>query len=306
MFLVSKTCDLIIIKLQGGLGNQMFQYAYSTALQAATGAQIYFDYHFFEARDKLIGATPRNYELDIFGITAPRPPVISDFGKWLRRIKRIKPDIPAHFSESSLLFDASFLRLPDPCIVQGYFASEKYFFSVADIIRKAYQFPLQDLGIQNNELVNLINKQPSAALHVRRGDYVQNSNNLNFHGLCTIEYYKQAIECIEMQHGPQRWFIFSDDPQWCLAHLGWLNPCAVVSWNHGRDAWKDMYLMSTCSHQVIANSTFSWWAAWLNKNPQKTVIAPAPWIASNEPGFDDTDLVPEAWIKLNIQDGARV
>jgi hypothetical protein len=184
-------------------------------------------------------------------------------------------------------------KLKENSYLEGYWQSEKYFIEYAENIRMDFTFKLP-FSNENAEIVKQISQVNAVSLHVRRGDYVSNAKNA-FIGVCSLEYYRKAIECIKSQLDMPVFFVFSDDINWVKNNLVLDKTSVFVSHNKGSESYNDMRLMSLCKHNIIANSSFSWWGAWLNSNPQKIVIAPKQWFAS---GQDDRDLIPEAWIRV--------
>lgn len=161
---------------------------------------------------------------------------------------------------------------------KGFYQSERYFVDVAGEVREAFAFHPELASEQTRRLAEQIKADALAvSLHVRRGDYLQPSVWRNTGGVCCLPYYKRAIAEMQRRVGGAHFYVFSDDPEWCRANLP-LNETAVfVDWNKKADSWQDMMLMSLCRHNIICNSTFSWWGAWLNNNPGKTVLAPDRW-----------------------------
>jgi hypothetical protein len=179
--------------------------------------------------------------------------------------------------------------------LQGYWQSEQYFHKYADSIRGQFRFR-NDLSGRNADLASQIREGPSVSLHVRRGDYASCPKTRRFHGLCEPSYYVRAIELMR-RHTPRfRLFAFSDDPQWVASTLQRDYPeMIVVDHNKGEQSDNDMRLMSMCNHHIIANSSFSWWGAWLNPDPGKVVIAPRKWFVGDT---DSANRVPENWVRL--------
>ena len=136
----------------------------------------------------------------------------------------------------------------------------------------------------------------SVSIHVRRGDYLTNPVTFQTHGLCDIDYYKKAIdEILDLVDKPH-FFIFSDDQSWAKSNIIFGAPTDYVMHNNSLKNYEDLRLMSYCRHHIIANSSFSWWGAWLGNNPEKIVIAPKKWF--NDPKIDTTDLIPDTWLRL--------
>ena len=288
-----RAAKVIVSRLLGGLGNQLFQYAAGRALSLRLNVPYKIDISDFE-NYKL-----RNYDLSNFNVQAgvatgnDRPAVAQGFLARLfisssRRIRR--------YREKSFSFDAGFERLPDNTYLDGYWQSEKYF--------KAYEEQLRDdFGIikepleNNRRLIDSIRGVQAVSVHVRRGDYVTNNKTNAFHGTCTVEYYKNAVSYIRNRLDAEVvCYVFSDDIQWARENLQLGAETVFVDGNGDAFAYEDMRLMSACGHHVIANSTFSWWGAWLNPSPEKIVVAPAQWFSKQS--VDTSDLIPERWVRL--------
>ena len=192
--------------------------------------------------------------------------------------------------ENAIIYDSTFYNL-DNVYLSGYWQSEKYFSKSKDAIRKTYTFP-QLTGTENLLAKDDILKSNSVSLHVRRGDYLK-SKDLG--GVCTTEYYKKAIDYISMKIDNPKFFIFSDDILWCENNLE-VEDARYINFNKGKDSYQDMHLMSLCKHNIIANSSFSWWGAWLNSNKNKIVISPKIWFKNRN--ISTNDLLLEEWIKF--------
>lgn len=161
---------------------------------------------------------------------------------------------------------------------KGFYQSERYFVDVAGEVREAFAFHSELASEQTRRLAEQIKADALAvSLHVRRGDYLQPSVWRNTGGVCCLPYYKRAIAEMQRRVGGAHFYVFSDDPEWCRANLPLDETAVFVDWNKKADSWQDMMLMSLCRHNIICNSTFSWWGAWLNNNPGKTVLAPDRW-----------------------------
>ena len=161
---------------------------------------------------------------------------------------------------------------------KGFYQSERYFVDVAGEVREAFAFHPELASEQTRRLAEQIKADALAvSLHVRRGDYLQPSVWRNTGGVCCLPYYKRAIAEMQRRVGGAHFYVFSDDPEWCRANLPLDETAVFVDWNKKADSWQDMMLMSLYRHNIICNSTFSWWGAWLNNNPGKTVLAPDRW-----------------------------
>jgi hypothetical protein len=292
---------MIIVKLMGGLGNQMFQYAIGRNLSALHKTDLKLDLSFLKIDPK--GTyTKRNFELEIFNIKAgiasekDCAPFLRRAGnKYIRTIQRKLPVIfnKTYIAESGHFYHKEFMSYPREAYLDGFWQSEKYFKASEKLIREDFTFK-KELGGLNRELAEKIAGVNSISMHVRRGDYVMNEQVLAYHGVCGVEYYRNALEAINEKNTKPELFIFSDDSEWCRQNLKFDANCVYVDHNKGDQSYIDMQLMSLCKHNIIANSSFSWWGAWLNANPDKKVVAPAKWF--NDPNAQTPDIYPESWI----------
>jgi len=293
----------VLVKLQGGLSNQMFQYAAARRLAHVHGTDVRIDTSWY--RNIPDTATPREYELGYFnisgteathsetiGMTGIRNAALKDrpVALWRKLFPRYRFTPERHFH-----FDESVLRLPDQACLFGYWVSEKYFKDIEGIIRTEFTVKNAPEG-RNRELIERMQSGNSVSLHVRRGDYVRDPNVNRIHGACGIDYYSAAIALIGERVDSPQYFVFSDDIEWVRENLPVPEPVEFVNHNRGTKSYEDLRLMSNCRHNIIANSSFSWWGAWLNPNPDKVVIAPERWF--NDAPHDTKDVVPESWEKL--------
>lgn len=184
--------------------------------------------------------------------------------------------------------------VPYDCYIAGYWQSEKYFSKFSPWIRDDFSF-IQPLNIKNSELVDQITHVNAVSLHVRRGDYVNSQMTSKVYENLSSTYYDAAIRHIVERISNPFFFIFSDDINWVRKNLKINFPCVYIDNNHGTESYIDMRLMSLCKFNIIANSSFSWWGAWLNKSREKIVVAPKCWFAN---GTNTQDLIPQNWIKL--------
>jgi hypothetical protein len=291
---------LIIVKLAGGLGNQMFQYAFAKASSKRLSVEFALD-----LRDKTLNIH-QGYELKrVFGLEA-KIATNSDLNSLLgigrfttiRRIVKsfgFEKHLTANIiKEPSFNFSQNMLRGTDNKYYDGYWQSEKYFQMIVNTIKDDFTFkhPLSPI---NQEVAIQINKVNSVSLHVRRGDYVSNKMANAVHGVCSLDYYRDAINHIFRYVENPVFFVFSDDSAWVKNSLVLDAQSVCVDHNTGKESYNDMHLMSLCKHNIIANSSFSWWSAWLNKNENKIVIAPKNWFAQTK-SIDD--LIPKSWVTL--------
>ena len=286
---------MVIVKIIGGLGNQMFQYAYAKALEQK-GHEVKIDISAFETY-KLHGG----YQLDKYNIDLDSS-IKDENDKFYKNtffykvLRRFGMDFSRRIKEKSLLFDKKLLEIDDNSYLDGYFQCEKYFKDIREIILKQFTIN-QDISNYTKEIKNKIqNSKNSCSLHIRRGDFV-NSTNINIHGACDIEYYKKAMKYLEEKVVNINYFIFSDDIEWVKENLAIQNAIYIDS-KEKRIPHEDIYLMSLCKNNIIANSSFSWWGAWLNQNENKIVIAPKRWFADDKLESQSKDIVCESWVRI--------
>lgn len=288
---------MVIVKIIGGLGNQMFTYAYAKALNLR-GYEVKIDISGYDTYALDSCERGRRYMLDQYDIDLKISSEEENnkhykknlFFRFINKIKNTNKNI---LQEKSLRFDKSFLSVNDGFYINGYFQSEKYFLDIKDILYK--QFSLKN---NTNNLVKeyeneILKSKSSCSLHVRRGDFT-NAQNINIHGVCTKQYYQNAMKLIN--NNDVCYFVFSDDISWVKQNLNIKNAIYVSDQNI--NACDDMYLMSKCEHNIIANSSFSWWGAWLNQNKNKLVIAPKVWFKDEKLQAQSCDIVCDSWMKI--------
>lgn len=298
---------MITTKVSGGLGNQMFQYAMGRAIAARLGTELQMDLFFYRHGQPPEGVQ-RIYALDVFRVKERFVPDVQSrhataIRTFLRRVYRklrrmlgypVQQSQTQVFTEKSFPFDATVFEVGDNTCFEGYWQSEKYFMSIDDEIRRA--FTLKDgLSGHGQQLTVAMRAGESVSLHVRRGDYVQSATTNAVHGTCTPEYYAKAIAYVAAHVTAPHFYVFSDDIEWVKANLPIDHPVTWLSDGVLKD-YEELALMASCRHNIIANSSFSWWGAWLNDNPSKVVIAPARWFAKGD--LDTRDLIPETWVKI--------
>lgn len=297
---------MVIVKLMGGLGNQMFQYAFGKAMSSKLKTNLYLDRSFLDSQNVTKhGFTPRNFELSIFNLSAniANKKIVELFYKRsvINALKR-KLSLPyrKNYAEKIFAFDlnASIQKLP--VYFSGFWQTEQYFESIAETIRKDFQFNVA-MDSQTEVIAREIVNCNSVSIHFRRGDYLTSIVTREIHGICSLDYYLSAKQVIDEKVNPDKYFIFSDDIEWVKQNFqAPLDKSVFVNHNTGINSWQDMYLMSLCKHNIVANSSFSWWGAWLNANQNKQVVAPEPWFISKEPFFDMKDIVPKSWIRIPL------
>jgi hypothetical protein len=292
---------MVIARLTGGLGNQMFQYAAARALADRLGAELLLDLRAFEHTLALRAYTHRAYALAPFRLRArlATPADLKDWPVWPveigMRLRLVRPLFRRWYFESAITYDPSVRTLLEPVCLVGYWQSERYFIDIADRIRADFT-PLRPLDGANAGLLELARSDRSVGLHVRRGDFVSLGDAAQLHGLCSVDYYRRAITLVRERCPECHFLVFSDDPAWARAELP-LDPSAVFVTGNELSPEQDLALMSACKHHIIANSSFSWWAGWLGDSPEQMVIAPTPWYAS--PKLDARDLAVSRWQYIN-------
>ncbi len=289
---------MILIRLMGGLGNQLFQYALGRHLTELNNAQLYFDLSFLQNPPE--GTTPRDFELDKFNISYKLGDERlleqfhgSEFDSTELLITRLVTlGKFKKFKFNDYGFDDSVLSLRGNYYVRGFFQSEKYFKEVEEIVRKELVL-LPEYYPHDKSLAQEIKQHPkSVAVHIRRGDYVKNLASMDAHGICSKDYYSKSIKYLQEQYGNDtHFYIFTDDCEWVKKEMNWK---AEVTLLDDQKAIEDFYLMSLCKHNIMANSTFSWWSAWLNENKDKTVIIPKQWTPTAQ--TVTIDLAPKNWL----------
>lgn len=292
-----------IVRIFGGLGNQMFQYALAVALREAhPDEQVWIDASCMKGYPLHNG-----FELQrIFGTSIAQAPQM--------RVARVAWPLPHYrlwqlghrvlpqrrtmvVENSDMAFMSGLTGRRDDLLLEGYWQTERYFATVRKQVLEAFCFPAIDCDSRNFCLAERIaGLHDVVAIHVRRGDYTKIAST---QGICTQQYYESALNVVRSRVRPQLLVVFSDDAAWCRANMETLfyeAPVEYVDWNHGVNSFRDMHLMSMCSHNIIANSSFSWWGAWLNQNPDKIVVAPSRWM--NGTGW--YDIIPDEWIKIPV------
>ena len=261
---------MIIVNVNSQLGNQMFQYAIYRKLQLL-GKEVKADLHYYLVH-------PEHFQLPIFGIelkaaTEKECQIERDeYRTFMDRLRRKifgkRQNIVSEITSASYDFNPRVFQLKRGYI-DGYWQSEKYFEDIEDELRKTFTFPALN-DAKNENIVQKIKSTISISIHVRRGDY------LGGFPIMGMDYYIPAMQYFIEKYPQAHFYVFSNDVDWCRKNLLGDN-IDFVDWNMGDKSFIDMYLMSQCQHHIIANSSFSWWAAWLNTNPQKEVIAPRTW-----------------------------
>lgn len=294
---------MIIVYLAGGLGNQMFQYAFGRSLANRLGVELALD-----LSDSTL-QIHNGFELDsVFNIQA-KIATSSDLHyilgwqrfktvrKLLKNLENFVDIRERYILEPHFHFSPKMLELRDNICLNGYWQSEKYFLNSVEDIRNDFVFHNSPSKLNESLITNILGSDYTAvSLHIRRGDFANNTNTNQVHGVCSLNYYTQAINYIADRIKKPYFHVFSDDIEWVKHHLNLLYPHSLIGHNRGKTSYEDMRLMSLCQHHIIANSSFSWWGAWLNPSTDKIVVAPKKWFADTE--RNSQDLIPEKWVKI--------
>lgn len=288
---------MTVTKLQGGLGNQMFQYA--IAKSRSISKKVFLDFSFLKTNNiSTEHFTKREFELDIFNIA------YRDFSQKQRNIcfgkslkNRLLRKLFYGYTKIIKQTENELISIPDVKNIyfDGYFQSEKYFKDIRSILIKEFTFP--NLDAQNKYTSHKITSvKNSVSVHIRRGDYLK-PEVLKYHGILPWEYYESAINFIKNKFDETHFFVFSDDLEFAKTLFNDSKEVSFVEGNMGKDSWKDMCLMSHCKHHIIANSSFSWWGAWLGDENGCT-IAPKNWFNPKVANFNIDDFIPQNWFKI--------
>ncbi|MCD4780902.1 MAG: alpha-1,2-fucosyltransferase [Candidatus Omnitrophica bacterium] len=293
---------MIVVRLCGGLGNQLFQYAAARSLSERLQTAVKLDTTWFHLQQD------RNFMIDVFHIKADMASEqeISTFhtsgrtGFWPKlhgMLTNKKRTDQTYFQEEHFHVNPDFFHLNNSVYLDGYWQSEKYFENIKEQLRNelTYKKPSTD---ENKDMLAEISstKNPTVSLHIRRGDYVKDPRITRVLYSCQLDYYHKAVETIAQKVSNPFFYVFSDDVPWCHKHLRLHHAYKVISHNPPGQEWEDFRLMTACQHHITANSSFSWWGAWLDHTPQKIIISPLKWFKNKN--YNDKDLIPSGWIRI--------
>lgn len=296
---------MIVTRLMGGLGNQMFQWAAARALALRHGVEAKVDLSYLEHLHPT--TTPRPYELTCFAV---EPPIATpDDLRWARSgephglparardaVKTLlRPQRLRLLQQEGLGFDDRVLHAGPNVLLVGYWPSERYFGDAEGTIRADFRFTRPLVGA-DAEFAAEIAACDAVSVHVRRGDYVADARTNAFHGSLEPEWYVKAVDEIKRRVPGAVAFVFSDEPDWCRDHMRLPVPTRVVDHDSPRRAADDLRLMTLCRHHVVANSSFSWWGAWLAGSGEGMVVAPRRWF--QDPAIDTAPITPSSWLRL--------
>jgi hypothetical protein len=291
----------ITIKLQGGLGNQMFQYALGRKLALLLHTDLKLDKTLYD------NYPHHAYSLNPFFVIQNfvTPDEVASTLKYRRKpgkiwylYNKIIANSKKYFTEKRFEFDPDVLALPDGAYIDGYWQTEKYFKDIEDTIRKDFTLRVP-LTPESNQVLESIKSSNAISLHIRRGLYVTHPVFSAHHGSCSDEYFGTAIDYIAKRVSNPHFFIFSDDHEWTREHIKPPYPTTYIEHTSVQTDYEDIILMSNCKHHILANSTFSWWGAWLNPSHEKIVIGPADWFRGvRAKKYNTKDILPPSWIRL--------
>lgn len=291
---------MIMQNIIGGLGNQMFQYAFIYAQSRIRNTSFKLDISSFKTYPL------RKYTLNrynIKNITASFKEIDQLKFKHEGTLERLtrklqhkpRPLASSYYKESSMEFDPNVFNQNGDIYFDGYWQSERYFHNYRNELLD--QFTLKSsIQEKTKKYLEIIFSCSSISLHIRRGDYITNKTTNSIHGACDISYYRKAMSRVMMDIKQPNFFIFSDDLTWAKDNLSINEPATFIELDNEFSDCDEIFLMSQCKHNIIANSSFSWWGAWLNQNPEKTVIAPQHWFRDNT--LQTNNMIPVTWIRL--------
>lgn len=282
-----------IIRIDGGLGNQMFQYALALKMESM-GREVKLDITKYAEHH-----CHNDFELDRVFHLKCNPATEKEVrslgyrkeNHWTELLKRTPLRKKTIYTNEGTAFDSQVLSL-DGFYIEGFWQCERYFADIREKILDTYRFPAFESGAQR-EYAEQIRSGGAVSVHIRRGDYL---NYPKYQGICTLDYYKKAMAYFRGLLGERvRFYIFTDDIPWAEENFA-MPDCRLVRGNIGADSFRDMQLMSLCEHHIVANSSFSWWGAWLSRNPGKQVIAPECWM--NGAPEEEAAIIPESWMRM--------
>lgn len=282
----------------------MFQFATGYIVSHQNQSRLMVDKGLYNSPKKNRNHTPRKFELDIFCHSfkeaTPRDIMrFTNLSPFHKLLKKLNLNFPKIYREKSFGWDENLYKQTLPLYLVGYFQSFKYFGDDYDLIETLFQFPVDSLSKKEEAVKREIHNSNSVSLHIRRGDYAEDKRTNEYHGLCSKTYYLDALERLHEEENELKLFFFSDDMDWVKKEFDYLEfPKEYITNNSGRPAWVDMFLMSECKHNIIANSSYSWWSAYLNKNRSKKIFAPKKWFVNQELNSQTEDLIPTSWCRL--------
>jgi len=292
---------MIIVKLRGGLGNQLFQFSAGKNLALLKNTELMLDVSDLKKgnRSFLLPEFCTDFKIashsDILKVFIRNYRHANNLLKYFFDKYNYYYKIPI-FKEKSLAYDKNFFNCPDDVYMIGYWQCERYFKDIVDILKSEISFK-KKMDKQNEEFQKEIENTESICVHLRNGDYFFNSTVRKNIGVCPVEYYYKAIDNIIREVDNPHFYIFSDNIEWAKEHLKIMHAHTYIS-NNSNKSYVDLYLMSRCKHFIIANSSFSWWGAWLSGTKNKIVYAPTPWCKN--PVYNPVDIHPHSWREILV------
>lgn len=291
---------MIIVQLKGGLGNQMFQYAFARYLSIKNNANLLIDKTFLEDRTPKENFVFRNFDLNIFNLdfhfATNEDIALFNKKKPFLSIFKQKHTI---INEDKFEYNPNYKNVKGNIFLNGYWQSEKYFNEISNALKKDFQLSIT-LSEEEDEVLNQIKRHESVCIHFRRTDFI-NQSGIKVHGMPSMEYYSKSLEMLSEKFSNLELFIFSDDIDWCIDNF---TPNFKVNYikikNKSHEFASEFKLMINCKHFIIPNSTFSWWAAWLSENQNKQIFVPNKWFEDKELQSQTTFMHPDNWCKVNV------
>lgn len=294
---------IVISRIVGGIGNQLFQYASSLAFTKMYDAELYLDLSSF-SHPKYIN--PEGFLLDkIFKIDVCQPTKLQYF----KTLGLAAPLLPYRYrlnyerlctnyfvEKTQCQLEKRFFAYDKRhCYLEGYWQLEDYFKNIRKTIISKLQFNYDTLTQIALKMSQTLKNQNSVSIHVRRADYIHNKVFSDLYHECNEQYFRSAMSFISDRVPDVTFYVFSDDIEWAKAQL-FFKECIFIEYDSVSGSWNDLFLMSCCKYNIIANSSFSWWGAWLNQNPEKIVIGPKKWFSSEK--LCDVNPIPKNWIQM--------
>ena len=289
---------MVVVSLFGGLGNQLFQYAVGRAVAFRHKTILKLDVTAFEVyRLQAYSLTHFNIREE-FAYVGPVARLLGHpTNRHLRRLRRYFPYFWLHSvnEQQQYKFDPGIFEKGRNVLLYGFWQSERYLRDISDLLHRELTVRTA-ADRENSAVAEAIRSVEAVSVHVRRADYVTDNLTLQKHGTCSTDYYRAAIGELTANVRAPHFFVFSDDPGWAQANLAFEDPVTFVTHNKADRNYEDLRLMTLCQHHIIANSSFSWWGAWLGTNPKRIVIAPRRWL--NDDTVDTSELFPDNWRRI--------
>ncbi len=297
---------MIIIKIFGGLGNQMFQYAFARSLSIKYNRRLIIDKTYFNKENYPFNLHPKYYPYKLNLYNTNNEFISSNISKYIKNVRRkriysianpivshsfFRQYIPEYFNQRNFSFKNT--KKSKIAFIDGYWQKFKIVEEYKNDISKNLTLKDENISELNKKIINRISSTNSVSVHFRRGDYISNPKFLANYEICSLKYYKSAMDYIKKIVNDAVFYIFSDDINWVKKNMNF--EYSIVFIDNNEPDHEHQYLMSQCKHNIIANSSFSWWGAWLNKNPDKIVIAPAKWFRSED--RKDDIYYPKSWVR---------